>query len=330
MVRRGEMIDNIKASLNSLFLNLANEYWINIILRYSYIIILAVSIVILLVGNKPKQNKRIRVKKNKIKSNQSIYKGKFIDTPIDKMSNALSFTNSFSKEINDLIGVVIVVLYIVLVIVIYRYLGHFAFVWYTKLVNLVTALFLPYAMIHTYISVQINIITNQIPNAFSEILSAYRSDKRIKAAIENATEYMDKNIKREFKRINVYLSSETTFEYGLDYFANRMKNGYITLFCTLIKESRYKSGDITEAIETLAIKTRSKNYMKEKAKRQLVWYRVFLILWLFAIPAVMKFVASASLEAYRFYNTIDGAKLLTMSMLSVVVGYILIMLMEQN
>lgn len=216
-----------------------------------------------------------------------------------------------------------------LVIVIYRYLGHFAFIWYTKVVNLIMALFLPYAMIHTYVSVQINSITKQIPSAFSEILSSYRSDKRIKYAISDATQYMDKNIKREFKRINVYLSSETTFDYGLDYFSDRMNNSYITLFCTLIKESRYKSGDITEALENLAIKARSKNYMKEKAKRQLVWYRVFLILWLFAIPGIMKFVASASLEAYHYYNTISGAKLLTLGMLSIVGGYLLIMVMEK-
>jgi len=301
----------------------------NKILSYSFIILTFMSLILIILANFKKKKKRI-VPNTRRKKNYKISENKVLNIAVGKISDSLSFTNSFSKETNDILGLFILILYLVVVIFIYKYLGIFAFLWYAKVINLLVALFLPYALLHTYIGIQINTITKQVPNAFSEILSAYRSDKRIKVAIETSTQYMDKHIKREFKRMNLYLGSENTFEYGLDYFAKRLNNSYITLFANLIKESRYKSADITDALEKLVIKTRTKNYMKEKAKRQLVWYRVFLIIWLFAIPAVMKFVASASLEAYRFYNTVDGAKLLSITMLSIVIGYLLIILMERS
>lgn len=324
------MKNYIKVFISKLLANLLNQRNIDIILRYSYLIIILIAVLLILRANLTKRVKRIKVRKTREKRFKKISEIKLIQTPISKISEAFSFTNSLSKEANDLIGILIILLYIVLVALIYKYLNTFAFLWYTKSVNLIMAVFLPFAMIHTYISIQINIVIKQIPDALSEILSAYRTEKRIKVAIEEATQYMGRNIKREFKRINVYLNSEATFEYGLDYFSNRLRYGYITLFCTLIKESRYKSSDITEALEKLVYKTRSKNYMKEKAKRQLVWYRVFLIACLFAIPAIMKFVAKASLDAYRYYNTVEGAKLLTMTMVSIIVGYLLIMFMEKN
>lgn len=302
---------------------------INLLLRYIYLFIFLLGLMLIYTAFKNnKGNKRIRVKnKKKVRSNK---RNIFLEKVINHISDSLSFTNSYSKKTNDKLALLFIIVYTVLVLIIYRYLNAFAFIWYTKSVNLMVAIFLPYAMISTYIGLQLSKINKQIPNAFYEIASAYRNDRRIRVAINEALPYMDRHIRKEYKRLNSYLSSAGTFDYGLEYFSRRMNNNYITLFCTIIKESRYMNSDLTEPLTKLAIKARSKNYMKEKAKRELVWFRVLLILWLFSIPAIMKFVSKLSMDAYRYYNTVEGAKIVTLTMLSIVISYLIILMMEKN
>lgn len=304
---------------------------INLFLQYLYLIIIIVGVSLFLIGNKFKKKRKIRIKSKGVKKDKG-YKNSFTgkNKIIRKLADYISFTNSFSRKANEVISIFIIVFYIVLSLFIYRHLGDFVFLWYAKLLNLIISIFLPYAILNSYITVQINNINKQLPEAFSEILSAYRSDKRIIPAINEAVQYMDKGIRREFKRVLPYLNNEKTFQYGLDSLDRRLNNNYVTLFCTLVEESRYKSSDITDALEKLVIKTRTRNYIREKAKRELVWYRIFLILWLFSIPLIMRFVADASLEAYSYYHTINGAKLLTLTMLSIVISYMLIMFMEKT
>lgn len=306
----------------------------NIFIARIYLIFIIVGIISLILGIKLKTYKKIKFNKindrfNAKKISKFLNKIVILRLPINNLSSSLSFINTYSKEVNDVIALVIYLIYLTIVFLIIKYINQFAYLWYTKALNSIIAFMLPFLILNSYTTIKRNKIINQLPQAYLEILSSYRSCRKKRQAINEAIKYMPKEIKREFIRLNGYIQSENTFEYGLDYFAERMKSKQVNLFCIIMKISHYQSSDITKQLEQLVIKTRSQNYLKEKAKRQLVWYRLFLIVWVLTIPMIMKFARKISVEAYNYYYTVEGGILLTLSILSCIIAYILIYIMEK-
>lgn len=257
-------------------------------------------------------------------------KNKMITFFINYISDTLGFFNTYSIEVNDVIALFIYIVYLVVVYFIIQYTNQFAFLWYTKVLNIGIAFFLPFVLINTFKGIMLNQLTKEVPDAFLEIMSAYNSMMRIRKAIPEAIKYMPTNIRREFIRFNRYIQSEITYNDGLEYFKKRMRNRYITIFCGILKASHLKNSDISKQLEYLAMETRGKNYLSEKATRQLVWFRVFTILWLLSIPAIMNFISRISKEAYGYYFTVEGGIIFTAAIASCVFSYCVIYIMEKS
>lgn len=288
---------------------------LNILFFYSYLIIIILGALLILIGIiYSRKTKRIRKNKTKFTPDDIhhlINKIKPLRKLVDLISNPLALINFKSKAYNDVVALVFLGVYTVFIYFTLPYINKFAFMWYTQLINYLIVLLLPVALVNLYLGIARGGVDKVLPEAFSEIFSSYRNNKKLNLAIEEAIEYMSKRAKKEFTILLPYLQSEQTFEYGLDLFEKRLNNSLATLFCQIVRSSKFKNSDISKQLENLAVKSRGKQYLREKARRQLVWYEIFIIAWLFSIPLIMDFVLKISSEAYKFYFSVQGGILLT-------------------
>lgn len=306
---------------------------LNTLFFYSYLIFLILGIFLIYKGVFYKEKlKKVKREKTKLTANDLDYlinKLSPLKKIIDLISQPLTLINFKPKIYNDIVALIFLSIYGMVLFLLIPYINKFAFMWYTRLVNYIVLILLPIALINLYLGVIRSGISKDLPEAFSEIFSSYRNSKKLRTAIDEAIEYMPGKAKKEFKILLPYLQSEQTFDYGLDLFEKRLNNSTVTLFCEIIRTSRFKNSDISTQLEHLAVKSRGRQYIKEKAKKQLVWYEFFILGWLFSVPAVMNFVQKISEEAYKFYFSMKGGMLLTVTIIICLISIIIIHFLQE-
>ena len=310
---------------------------INTILRYIYLlpIILAAGLIFLFfrVG-KNKDRIRYRHKdKKKIdvnKVSEKLRKNIITRFLIGNMGDSISFTTGMNVVIADLLAVCLIILYIISSSVIYKSLNQYALLWYNKAINLLTAILIPSVIYNMIKSFSQNKLYAQLPVAFAEVSSAYRSVYKIKEAIEISIPYMPKEIRTEFQKFYNFVQSAQGFDEGLNYLRKRIANPYIKLFCAILEIGQNKNSDISKQLDNLSILIRNAAYNKEKSRNKMIFYKMLSLGLILAIPFVIKISDFIVEGSYSYFYTIEGSLLISITLLVGLGVYTIVHILENS
>lgn len=249
---------------------------------------------------------------------------------IGNMGDSISFITGMNIVIADLLAIALIVIYILSSFVIYNSLNKYALLWYNKAINLLTAILVPgiiYSMIKSFSQ---NKLYAQLPVAFAEVSSAYRSVYKIKEAIEISIPYMPKEIRTEFQKFYNFIQSAQGFDKGLEYLRKRIANPYIKLFCAILEIGRDKNSDISKQLDNLSILIRDALYNKEKSRNKMFFYKILSLLSVLLVPMVIKISDLMVEGTYSYFYTIEGNLLISITLLAGLVTYTIIHILENS
>ena len=270
------------------------------------------------------------VKKKKDKFSSIIRRYKFTNLLIGNLGNRISLITKLSQEISDFLAVLVWIAYFLCVRCIYCFSEDFYILWYLKLVNLINSMLIPIIIFNIFTELYTNKLYKQLPTAFCEISSAYRSKMRLKEAIEEAILYMPYEIRKEFERFYNYIQSDMTFDEGLNYLKNKIPYYYTKTFCAILEIGREKNSDISKQLDNLSVLVRTASYNREKSHKKMIFFKILSLGFIIAIPFVMRFCRIFDIEAYNFYYTLEGSILLSVTLLAALLVHLVISLLEKN
>ncbi len=310
--------------------------YINYFLKNIYLFLIILSLLIILLAFKiEKISKKVKLKtissKNKRhRFSEIIRKFKITNLLIGKLGENISFITKLSLEISDILAVFVWIIYLWCVKATYCFSQDFYILWYLKLINLINSMLIPIIIFNVFKDFYTNKLYKQLPIAFSEISSAYRSKLRLKEAIEEAIIYMPQEVKKEFERFYNYIQSDMTFKEGLNYLKNKISYSYIKTFCAILEISRNKNSDISKQLDNLSILIRTAEYSREKAHKKMIFFRILSLIFIIAIPFIMRFCRIFDIEAYDFYYTLEGSILLSVTLLIALIVHLVISFLEKS
>lgn len=310
---------------------------LNITLRYVYTIPIMLAVILIClyfrVGKNTNKIKYRHKDKKKIdinKISEKIRKNAITRLLIGNMGDSISFVTGIHIVIADLLAICLIIIYVVSSLIIYKSLNKYALLWYNKAINLLTAILVPSIAYSTIKSFSQSKLYAQLPVAFAEVSSAYRSVYKIKEAIEISIPYMPKEIRTEFRKFYNFIQSAQGFEEGLNYLRKRIANPYIKLFCTILEIGQEKNSDISKQLDNLSILIRNAAYNKEKSRNKMIFYKMLTLLSILVIPSVTK-ISDAIVEGtYSYFYTFEGSMLVSITLLAALSVYTILNILENN
>lgn len=257
-------------------LNISSEYIPVVIMAIIALILIEIALFI---------DKDIKKSKEKLLLDQRKKRWKEYLQRVSNFLGDLPVIKFLKKDIEDnlilcvdknnakILSVMIIILSLIISIIILFYFADIGEIWYTKVLNIIFSIVLPYytlSLCFDYIKFGIH---RKVPEFIEQFKSSYIQHRRIKPALIDSAKYLG-----IAGKLVIRAAEYPDFEKGLDNLKETINETWFNIFIDLIKSSRESGGDLLTQLYRLNRTMTSIVNTEKKKNRRLIWYELFTVM----------------------------------------------------
>lgn len=198
---------------------------------------------------------------------------------IQRNTTVMIFDEKTAGKLASILALLVPVTSLVFAIILFS-VGQ---LWYSRFMLAAMGFVLPYYLTTLLLDLYRYKMTRQIPVLVDEFRSAFIRHNKIRPALKECSQYIDRSLGRIISR-----TADSVFlEENLEALKLRFNNVWFNIFTILVSNFKESGGELVDQLHRLNRTITRYNTFEHKKHKRLVWYEVFSVCTaVFSIPAI--------------------------------------------
>lgn len=204
---------------------------------------------------------------------------KFIKQKLLHNATVIIFDDRMAKNIAGILALLVPLFSITLSVILFK-AGQ---LWYSRILLTIMGFILPYYLTTLLLDLYKYRITRQIPRLVDEFRSAFIRHNKIRPALKECSQYIDRSLGRIISR-----AADSVFlDENLEALKLQFNDVWFNIFTILVINFKESGGELTDQLHKLNRTITRYNTIERKKHKRLIWYEVFAVCTaVFSIPAI--------------------------------------------